>query len=352
MGRIPLSSVLLAATAVSVFLLTSWLTHAFSKPGSRLWILDHPNERSLHSVPTPRTGGIAILIGIFLGSGVIGMNESGEEQVTYAVLGVLTLAIAVVSYIDDRRHVAAIYRLTAHLIGAWLLLGTVSSGWPVLYPGFATDLPGWLASLFLALLVVWMTNLYNFMDGMDGFAGGMAVFGFGTLALLGWRAGNDLFCALNLLIMAAASGFLWHNFPPAKIFMGDTGSTTLGFTAAGMMVLAEREGVAPLWLSLVIFLPFISDATVTLLRRLLQGERVWEAHRSHYYQRLVQLGWGHRKTVLAEYGLMALCGGAALLAVDATEWFQWVILIAVVLIFIGFFGWVRLLEVQKTQRVG
>jgi UDP-N-acetylmuramyl pentapeptide phosphotransferase/UDP-N-acetylglucosamine-1-phosphate transferase len=108
---------------------------------------------------------------------------------------------------------------------------------------------------------------------------------------------------------------LVHNFPPAKIFLGDTGSTTLGFLAAACSLWGAKDGLFPFWVALLVFSPFIVDATVTLLRRLLRGEKVWEAHRSHYYQRLVLLGWGHRRTVLTEYALMLACAGSALLAV-------------------------------------
>ncbi len=114
---------------------------------------------------------------------------------------------------------------------------------------------------------------------------------------------------------AASAGFLVHNFPPAKIFMGDTGSTTLGFLAAACILWGSKSGLFPFWVAILVFSPFIVDATVTLLRRLLRGEKIWEAHRTHYYQRLVLLGWGHRWTVLAEYVLMLACAGSAALAV-------------------------------------
>ena len=116
-------------------------------------------------------------------------------------------------------------------------------------------------------------------------------------------------------LAAASAGFLTCNFPPARIFLGDTGSTALGFLAAACGLWGSRTGLFPFWVALLVFSPFIVDATVTLLRRLLRGEKVWEAHRSHYYQRLVLLGWGHRRTVLVEYALMLVCAGSAALAV-------------------------------------
>ena len=134
-----------------------------------------------------------------------------------------------------------------------------------------------------------------------------------TMAWLGQA--DTGFAAFCLLVAAASVGFLVWNFPPARIFLGDTGSTTLGFLVAACSLWGSATGLFPFWVALLVFSPFSVDATVTLLRRLWKGERIWEAHRSHYYQRLVLLGWGHRRTVLVEYGLMLSCAAAALLAV-------------------------------------
>jgi UDP-N-acetylmuramyl pentapeptide phosphotransferase/UDP-N-acetylglucosamine-1-phosphate transferase len=185
-----------------------------------------------------------------------------------------------------------------------------------------------------------MLNLYNFMDGMDGIAGGMAVFGFGTFAVFGLLAGATLFSVLNLIIAAAALGFLVFNFPPARIFMGDVGSSTLGLLAAALSLWGVRDGIFPFWIALLVFSPFIVDATVTLLRRLWRRERIWHAHKTHYYQRLVQAGWGHRKTVLLEYAIMLGCGISALWSMRATDEIQMAILIAWILFYFAFFFWV------------
>jgi UDP-N-acetylmuramyl pentapeptide phosphotransferase/UDP-N-acetylglucosamine-1-phosphate transferase len=183
-----------------------------------------------------------------------------------------------------------------------------------------------------------MVNLYNFMDGMDGFAGGMAIFGFGALSLLGWQAGDAGFALVNAAIVAAAGGFLISNFPPARVFLGDLGSATLGLLAATLSLVGSQRGLFPLWLAWLAFSPFIVDATWTLLRRIAHGERVWQAHRSHHYQRLVLAGWSHRKTVLWSYLLMAACAATAVAARDMHERDQWFVLAAwgVIYIFIGF----------------
>ncbi len=276
-------------------------------------LLDHPNARSLHKQPIPRTGGLAVLGGILAGILVTMLEDtvtsSGSQNVLLVGLGPLAL----VSFQDDRMGVSAQWRILVHLLAAVsLLVAGLVPEWLDL-PGWIQPLPRWIAVPLTLLFVVWMINLYNFMDGMDGFAGGMALIGFLALTWLGWAdAGFATFC---LVVAAASAGFLVHNFPPAKIFLGDTGSTTLGFLAAACSLWGAKDSLFPFWVALLVFSPFIVDATVTLLRRLLRGEKVWEAHRSHYYQRLVLLGWGHRRTVLAEYVLMLACAGSALLAV-------------------------------------
>ena len=185
------------------------------------------------------------------------------------------------------------------------------------------------------LAIGWMTNLYNFMDGADGLAGGMAVFGFLAYAAASWLAGSTQFALLNLAIAAAATGFLVHNFHPARIFLGDAGSVPLGFLAATMGVSGWLQRDWTWWFPLLVFSPFIVDASVTLMRRLLSRARIWEAHRDHYYQRLVQLGLGHRGTALAEYVLMAVCGIVALWAMTLNSTLQYVTLTAAAAMYVA-----------------
>lgn len=303
------------------FSLSAGLTFLFSLPGSPLTILDHPNERSLHTVAVPRTGGLAMLAALLVTGGVIYALAGGMSVLP--MLGTAVGGVSAVSFMDDRFCVHPGLRLLVHLAAALLLAGGGMQPGMLALPGWHWEWPVWVALPFTVLFVVWMINLYNFMDGMDGFAAGMAVAGFGTFALLGWQAGDFNFMLLNLFVAAAALGFLIFNFPPARIFMGDVGSSLLGLLAAAMSLWADVAGIFPLWLACLVFSPFIVDATVTLLRRFSQGEVVWEAHRSHYYQRLVQLGWGHRRTVLLEYALMAACSLSALVLYAAPAWFQW-----------------------------
>ena len=305
----------------AAFAVSAWLTRLLAYSS---YILDLPNERSLHSTPVPRTGGLAIFFAIALAGTGIAIVVEAESSLGWLAAG--ALLIAAVSFVDDCFRLGAGYRIFVHAAAAGVLL----------YGGFSLsifDLPGmqWLwpkaiGTVFTLLFVLWMVNLYNFMDGIDGLAGGMAVLGFGAFAIIAWQAGNLLFSGLSLVVSVSAAGFLVFNFPPAKIFLGDVGSSTLGFLAAAFATWGSMDGFIPLWASVLLFSPLIVDATVTLLRRLLQGRRVWEAHKTHYYQRLVRLGWSHRRTVLWEYCLMCSCAVSTLLVLELSVALQWSII--------------------------
>jgi UDP-GlcNAc:undecaprenyl-phosphate/decaprenyl-phosphate GlcNAc-1-phosphate transferase len=255
--------------------------------------LDHPNARSLHDTPMPRLGGIGIL------AGIAAAWSYGGPAIDWRVWAGLGLLIAV-SLFDDFKNVSVLLRFPLHLISAFLAMAAV----------LLAEHAIWLV-LIATLITAWILNLYNFMDGSDGLAGGMAVIGFGAYGAAAAAGGDFSFAAANLSVAAAALGFLCFNFPPARIFMGDAGAVPLGYLAAVLAVLGWQRGDWPLWFGAVVFSPFIVDASLTLLKRLVRGARVWQAHREHYYQRLVQAGWGHRRTALMEYGLMACMAAIA-----------------------------------------
>jgi UDP-N-acetylmuramyl pentapeptide phosphotransferase/UDP-N-acetylglucosamine-1-phosphate transferase len=187
----------------------------------------------------------------------------------------------------------------------------------------------------LVLAVMWMTNLYNFMDGSDGLAGGMALFGFGTYAVGAWLGGDVNLAAACASLAACAAAFLVFNFHPARVFMGDAGSVPYGFLAGAIGLAGWHEGLWPPWFPVLAFSPFVADASVTLARRMLRGEKFWRPHRTHYYQRLVQLGWGHRRTALAEYALMLACGTLALAASRAAPAVQAAVLAAAAALYLA-----------------
>ena len=300
-------------------------------------------------MPTPRTGGLAVLISASFGFGLILLANSRDDAATLTSVDTWILAatavLAVVSFCDDRWGLPPLLRLCIHLLTA---MGVVVGGGLVLETisvPFAGELRiGWAAWPITVLFLVWMTDLYNFMDGMDGFAGGMTMLGFAVLAYFGWHSGNLFILGTALVVSSGAAGFLFHNFPPARIFMGDVGSVPIGFLSGALAVLGMREGSFDLWVPLVLFSPFVVDATMTLIRRTWRGERIWEAHRTHYYQRLVLAGWGHRRTVLMEYGLMLLCGVLAVLYHGGTEWQRAGVLLAVTVVYGGVVIGVELVE--------
>ncbi|PVX82299.1 MraY family glycosyltransferase [Paraburkholderia unamae] len=319
--HLPISSPLAAAWIALACCVLCAAILAFLLKSGLAWRLatDIPNERSLHARPTPRVGGWGV--------------------VPVAVLAIVLLApslwliaigaafLATVSQIDDRRGLPARVRFAAHFIAVLALT--------VVYPA---PVPWWCL-VGLAFLMLWLVNLYNFMDGADGLAGGMALFGFGAYAVaalfgpapmleLGWA------CAA---VAGAAAGFLLFNFHPAKIFLGDAGSIPAGFLAGALGYWGWRGGAWPVWFPALVFSPFIGDASITLIRRLLRGEKFWQAHREHYYQRMVRFGAGHAATALTWYLVMFVGTVLAVWTLNRPAALQWGIVAgwAVVLVVMG-----------------
>lgn len=285
----PLVAILVAA--VSVALLLS------SKMGGR--IQDIPNERSLHSLPTPRIGGLGLMAGLLVAWGVL------FPLLTWWLLLPL-FGLVVVSLLDDVHNLPVRQRLMVQLAAAVILVAGLGM--------YGRE--GLLLACVAILLTVWLTNLYNFMDGSNGLAGGMALFGFSFYGVAALLAHNELFAMLCFSVSAAALGFLFFNFPNARVFMGDAGSIPLGFLVAALGLWGWQQGCWPVWFPLLVFSPFIVDATVTLVKRALRGAKVTEAHREHYYQRAIQMGWSHCKLALVEYVLMMCCGSLALWSLE------------------------------------
>jgi len=332
-----------ASFAVSALAARALVVHG----GRQGILLDHPNARSLHRTPVPRSGGLAVLGGLGISLALWWSIDGIPAQSAW--VAACLLPVAAVSLLDDFGHISRRVRLLVHL-GAGLMLAAGGLAWQELdLPGVQWSLPAPLAWTLTVLYVSWMINLYNFMDGMDGFAGGMALFGFGALAILGWRGGDAGFALVAACVAAAAAGFLTSNFPPARLFLGDVGSSSLGLLAAGLSLWGARAGLFPLWAAWLAFSPFIVDATWTLLARLVRGERVWEAHRSHHYQRLVLAGWGHRKTVLGSYLVMAGAAASAVAAPALPPAEQWLVLLAWAMIYGLIHVRVRLAEQAESR---
>ncbi|WP_068635758.1 MraY family glycosyltransferase [Thauera butanivorans] len=282
---------LLAAIALAAGLMTGGLRrYALARS-----LLDLPNARSSHAVPTPRGGGVAIVLGFLAATAWLAAHGALPWTWAWALLGAGT-AVALVGFLDDHGHVPARWRLLAHFCAAAWVLAWLGGAPPLALSGAA---PGWIGNGLAAIYLAWMLNLYNFMDGIDGIAAVEAIcagLGGGALYLL---AGQPALALLPLALAAAAAGFLYWNFPPARIFMGDAGSGFVGVALGAMSLQAGWVSPELFWGWLILLGVFVVDATFTLLRRLLRGERVHEAHRRHAYQFAARHFGSHRPVTLA-----------------------------------------------------
>ena len=262
---------------------------------------DIPNDRSLHSNPVPRIGGI-VLIPLAL---LIACTASWQIG---GLLSTLAFLLCAISFLDDRRGLSVRIRLLFHVCAAFLLC--YGYGWP----------SAWQL-IVGAVILTWAINLYNFMDGADGLAGEMAVIGFSAFgwALLDLQPDLSLFA---FSVAGAALGFLVLNFSPARVFMGDSGSVPLGFLAGGVGIDGWLRGAWPVWFPFIVFAPFVIDASATILKRIARREKFWSAHREHYYQRFIRMGNSHRNLALVELGLMLGCAMIGLLVRESSALIQ------------------------------
>lgn len=299
-GALPLS----LATALTVLLTAFGSALAcrwFAGAGHPLRALDHPVARSAHRQPVPRVGGLGMAAALLPAAAVWATLCRPAPGPALAVTAALAV-VFIVSALDDRRGLPVGLRLLAQLAAATLLVA--AAGWTATLPAHAGAV----------LLLVWSGNLYNFMDGADGLAGSMTLVGFGACALLALLAGSGSRALLGALPAAAAAGFLWHNRPPARLFLGDAGAVPLGMGAAALALeLCHRDRVAPALVALV-FAPFVVDASYTLLRRAACRAPLWRAHTGHLYQRLLARGWSMRRLWVVATLLMLAGASSALLA--------------------------------------
>lgn len=277
--------------AVVAFVLAAVLVRGLCSDKLAGLVLDVPNDRSLHVRPIPRTGGI----GLMLSAGVTFLMFAGGPK----SIVVPAILLAGIFLIDDVRGLPVLPRFIAQF-GAAIAFLAATGPYAI-----------WLLP-FLALGIVWSINLYNFMDGSNGLAGGMTVMGFATYAIAAASVDDFELAILSAIMAGAGAGFLVWNFDPARIFLGDAGSIPLGFMAASVGVLGWERGDWPFWFPGLVFSMFIIDSGLTLAKRIVHRENPFQAHRSHYYQRLIRMGWSHRKLALSAYALMAATGLSAL----------------------------------------
>ncbi len=275
-------------------LLLSWaLTAAMRRYALSRQLLDHPNERSSHDVPTPRGGGAAIVISFVAMLLLSTTTEPVPLRWLSALLG-SGVVIAITGFVDDQSHLPARWRFAWHLMASLWALWMMQGIPPVPVFGTSVDL-GWFGIALAALYLIWMVNLYNFMDGIDGIASIEAITVSAGGALTWWLATGTPLAILPLAFAACVAGFLAWNYPPAKVFMGDVGSGFLGMII-GLFSLWAGHDAAPLfWSWFILGGCFMVDATTTLVRRVRRGDRFYEAHRSHAYQFAARKHGSHKR---------------------------------------------------------
>ncbi len=260
----------------------------FRKFALKFSILDVPNERSSHSTPVPRGGGIAIVISFYAGLWYTWKSQGLADELFFALLP--GLIIALIGFIDDVRGLPPLFRLLIHL---------GCSGFALFFLGgfhalFGSEL-GWVWSVIGLLIFVWFINLFNFLDGSDGYASMEAI----SISLILWFFTQN---PLLLILTFSVAGFMFWNWPKAKIFMGDSGSTVLGFIVVVLGTYFHNQRSFPFSYWILITSLFWFDATVTLIRRIFNKENLSHPHKKHIYQRAIRSGLSHLKTLL--YGFL------------------------------------------------
>ncbi len=278
-------------------------------------ILDHPNHRSSHTTPTLKGAGLVIIPVITIIWVILQRLSETHYNFEILIISAIALVIAGVSWIDDLRNLSALFRLATHLIAVTVALYFMPDD-SLVWQGL---LPPFLDKVFAALAWVWFINLFNFMDGIDGISGVQAMsIGIGVclIGLLGATPQTGLL-PFGSVIVGASLGFLFWNWHPAKIFLGDVGSAPLGFLLGWLLLSLAYNGA---WAAALI-LPgyYLADATLTLIKRMVQGKRIWQAHNEHYYQKAVQSGMSHTRVCGAIIITNTILIGCAIYAVAGSR---------------------------------
>ncbi|MGR8998078.1 MAG: MraY family glycosyltransferase [Gammaproteobacteria bacterium] len=286
---IPLLIIALLLSVVSIY---------FIKAYALKNLLDVPNQRSSHQIPTPRGGGLGIVLAFFAAALLLFIDDRLDLTRFLAITA--SLLVAGIGFGDDHRPIPARWRLLVHVSAALLALYLIHGFPPLTIGGRSVDF-GFLGYAFGLVYLVWLLNLFNFMDGIDGIAASEAVFVSGALA--GFLKNEDIQLALIAVTLCISStGFLLWNWPPAKIFMGDVGSGFLGFVLGLLILMAGFSDPVYFYIGLILFAVFITDATFTLMRRYISGQKWYQAHCSHAYQQAAKRH-GHLKVVLSVWAI-------------------------------------------------
>ena len=313
------------------FFATTLLTYVFMRVITRVGILDVPNERSSHTQPTPRGGGLSIVVTFiaFLAANSWFGFIPVEDSVTTALIigGILITAIG---FADDLRGISARWRFLIHLVAVIISLWMLQTLPEIQFLGFELE-SRYVSFVLLSLSLLWVINLFNFMDGIDGIAGVEVICASASGALILITKGAHDWSLILGFLGASTAGFLVWNWPPARVFMGDACSGFVGFTLGMLAIASSADGIINVWSWLILFGIFVVDATTTLVTRILRGERWFEAHRSHAYQILSRRFNSHGKVSVG----VLLINAVWLLpfAVLATEYPYWAAAICCVALF-------------------
>lgn len=323
------------------------------KVALRFNLLDIPGTRSSHKAPTPTMGGLAIVVAFFLGAIFAGLFAPHWETPRWLrwFLGAVAM-VALVGVVDDFRKLPVLFRLFSYGIAA----GMATAG-GIRIGGIDIPLLGTIefGILEIPITILWImavVSFYNFMDGIDGLAVGVGVIVTGFLAYIAWEVGNPDILILTLVLGGSCLGFTRYNFPPAKIFMGDVGSTFIGFTLAVLALIgnqSEETGHIPFLVPVLLLGTFLFDTIVTLGRRILSREKWYLSHREHYYQKMTNLGFSHLQITLGECGMTFLLGVSALLYIRTNQVLAFSILIMWLIFLAGLITLITFLE-KKTTR--
>lgn len=330
---------------ISISILTAIFTWLIRKFNISLSIFDIPNERSSHTIPIPRGGGLVIVIitlgGLLVAKGLRLFFCPWPKLAAYLSGALL---IAVISWIDDLHSLPSYIRFCAHCLAAFIIIA-IFGFWKVIALPFLGQVDlGLIGPLVSFFWIVGLTNSYNFMDGIDGIAGGQAlVAGLGWI-FFGWLMNLPLLKIMGVLLAASSWGFLWYNWPKASIFMGDVGSAFLGYSFACLSLIGSQKNPYLSLAGILLVWPFVFDTCFTFLRRLKNRENIFTAHRSHLYQRLVICGYTHQTVTMLYMGLDALGLILALMIMSREPWADMMLIALLPLACFGLWGFTVLKE--------
>ncbi len=292
-------------------LLSWWLTSKVRRYALKKDLLDIPNARSSHSIPTPRGGGLSIIVVLLL-SAVVSMYPADAPLQLLISLTLTTLAFALLGWQDDKHDLPASIRFLFQL-----LIAAVFTAWMARYgiSDFTFSITGIAVILLSVFWIVWMANLYNFMDGIDGISAVETIILGSVTSFWFAMSGSVSIAVICIAVAGAAVGFMRWNWSPAKIFMGDVGSLALGAFFAIIALIGSFSLDIPFSAFLILYAVYLADAGVTLLNRMIKRERWWQAHRSHFYQRAVQSGYSHAQVSLTVMAINLLLAVLASLVV-------------------------------------